>query len=133
MVQMKYGAAPEVEVRGDAAAVFPYIAEPLEYVLGELLKNAMRATVEHHLPARPEARTPDAPLPPVVASVHLNDREFYIRCAHATTAAASTSSSSSLPFLLRITDMRLPTFSSTDILIILLLHIHVLAISVSEM
>lgn len=75
---MKYGAAPEVEVRGDAAAVFPYIAEPLEYVLGELLKNAMRATVEHHLP-RPEARTPDAPLPPVVASVHLNDREFYIR------------------------------------------------------
>ena len=92
MVQMKYGAAPEVQVHGDAAAVFPYIAEPLEYVLGELLKNAMRATVEHHLSSRPEARTPDAPLPPVVASVHLNDREFYIRCA--TTASSSPTDSS---------------------------------------
>jgi len=38
----KYGIAPEVKVMGHTATVFPYIMSPLDYILHEILKNAMR-------------------------------------------------------------------------------------------
>jgi len=38
----KYGIAPEVKVTGHTATVFPYIVSPLDYILHEILKNAMR-------------------------------------------------------------------------------------------
>lgn len=38
----KYGVAPEVKVVGHVTCMFPYLAPPLEYILHELLKNAMR-------------------------------------------------------------------------------------------
>ena len=37
-----YGVAPGLIVNGHTKAVFPYIPAPLEYILQELLKNAMR-------------------------------------------------------------------------------------------
>jgi len=38
----RYGKAPAVTVNGHINSTFPYIAAPLEYIIMELLKNAMR-------------------------------------------------------------------------------------------
>jgi [3-methyl-2-oxobutanoate dehydrogenase (acetyl-transferring)] kinase len=47
-----FGVAPDVRVSGDIAASLPYIPSHLDYILYEVLKNAMRATVERHPAAR---------------------------------------------------------------------------------
>mmetsp|Transcript_20874 Transcript_20874/g.29464 ORF Transcript_20874/g.29464 Transcript_20874/m.29464 type:complete len:427 (+) Transcript_20874:172-1452(+) len=44
----KYGDSPEVIVSGRLDLTFPYIPTHLHYILLELLKNAMRATVDRH-------------------------------------------------------------------------------------
>jgi len=44
----KYGDAPNVMIKGRLDLTFAYIPTHLHYILLELLKNAMRATVEHH-------------------------------------------------------------------------------------
>jgi pyruvate dehydrogenase kinase 2/3/4 len=43
----KYGDAPRVNVMGRLDLTFPYIPTHVHYILLELLKNAMRATMEH--------------------------------------------------------------------------------------
>ena len=48
MCSRKYGDAPVVEINGRLDLTFPYIPTHLHYILLELLKNAMRATVEKH-------------------------------------------------------------------------------------
>eukprot|EP00571_Detonula_confervacea_P011759 CAMPEP_0172299748 /NCGR_PEP_ID=MMETSP1058-20130122/1983_1 /TAXON_ID=83371 /ORGANISM="Detonula confervacea, Strain CCMP 353" /LENGTH=444 /DNA_ID=CAMNT_0013009303 /DNA_START=361 /DNA_END=1695 /DNA_ORIENTATION=+ len=48
MCQRRYGDAPEVIVSGNLDLTFPYIPTHLHYILLELLKNAMRATMEKH-------------------------------------------------------------------------------------
>lgn len=45
-----YGLAPDVKVSGDSGAKLPYIPAHLDYILYEILKNAMRAVVELHRP-----------------------------------------------------------------------------------
>jgi pyruvate dehydrogenase kinase 2/3/4 len=45
MCSRKYGDAPVVEINGRLDLTFPYIPTHLHYILLELLKNAMRATV----------------------------------------------------------------------------------------
>ena len=42
MCEIKYGHAPEVRINGHLNATFPYIPQPLDYVLHEMLKNCMR-------------------------------------------------------------------------------------------
>ena len=37
---------PDVSIRGHLTAVFPYIVSHLEYIIGELIRNAMQATIE---------------------------------------------------------------------------------------
>ncbi|KAG8140669.1 putative 3-methyl-2-oxobutanoate dehydrogenase lipoamide kinase-like protein [Naja naja] len=49
LCEHKYGNAPQVRINGHVAARFPFIPMPLDYILPELLKNAMRATMESHL------------------------------------------------------------------------------------
>jgi len=44
----KYGDAPEVEITGRSDLNFPYIPDHLHYILLELIKNSMRATVDFH-------------------------------------------------------------------------------------
>ena len=48
MCENKYGAFPKVIIKGRLDLTFAYIPTQLHYMLLELLKNAMRATVEHH-------------------------------------------------------------------------------------
>ena len=48
MCTKKYGDAPDVVINGRLDLTFPYIPTHLHYILLELLKNAMRATVEKH-------------------------------------------------------------------------------------
>lgn len=48
MCTRKYGYAPNVVIHGRLDLTFSYIPTHLHYILLELLKNAMRATVEEH-------------------------------------------------------------------------------------
>ncbi|KAF5391736.1 hypothetical protein D9757_001648 [Collybiopsis confluens] len=42
------GGSPVINIEGDRDATFAYVPVHLEYILTEILKNAFRATVEHH-------------------------------------------------------------------------------------
>jgi [3-methyl-2-oxobutanoate dehydrogenase (acetyl-transferring)] kinase len=69
----KYGKAPEVRLSGHLSVTFAYIPQPLDYMLFEVLKNAMRATVESHVDMDSDH------LPPINISVANNDVDFIIR------------------------------------------------------
>ncbi|KAG8173935.1 hypothetical protein JTE90_002395 [Oedothorax gibbosus] len=69
----KYGKSPAIKLNGHINAVFPYIQAPLDYIIPELLKNSVRATVESHLDASEES------LPPVTITIANNDVDFIIR------------------------------------------------------
>jgi pyruvate dehydrogenase kinase 2/3/4 len=57
MCERVFGEAPEVTIHGRTDLTFPYVSSHIHYMLLELLKNSMRATVELHR---------DAPkLPPI--------------------------------------------------------------------
>ena len=68
-----YGKAPEIRLSGHVASAFPYIALPLDYILPELLKNAVRATIEAH----PESA--ESALPPVHVTIANNEIDFILR------------------------------------------------------
>ena len=68
MCTRKYGDAPEVIMSGRLDLTFPYVPTHLHYIMLELLKNSMRATVEWH--------GPDADFPPIkVIIADGNDNE----------------------------------------------------------
>jgi pyruvate dehydrogenase kinase 2/3/4 len=68
MCTRKYGDAPEVIMSGRLDLTFPYVPTHLHYIMLELLKNSMRATVEFH--------GPDADFPPIkVIIADGNDNE----------------------------------------------------------
>ncbi len=48
MCERVHGAAPEVTIHGRTDLTFPYVSSHIHYMLLELLKNSMRATVEMH-------------------------------------------------------------------------------------
>lgn len=72
LCEHQYGNSPRVRINGHVAARFPFIPLPLDYILPELLKNAMRATMESHL------ETPYN-VPDVVVTIANNDTDFVIR------------------------------------------------------
>ncbi|KAF8540342.1 branched-chain alpha-ketoacid dehydrogenase [Trichophaea hybrida] len=39
---------PEIHIEGHLDTTFPYILSHLEYIIGELLRNSIEATIEHH-------------------------------------------------------------------------------------
>jgi pyruvate dehydrogenase kinase 2/3/4 len=58
MCMRQHGDAPEVTLHGRMDLTFAYVVEHVHYVLLELLKNSMRATVEFH-------GSRDSPMPPI--------------------------------------------------------------------
>lgn len=69
----KYGKAPAFKLNGHLNATFPYIQTPLDYIIPELLKNAVRATIESHLDCA------ESSLPPVTITIANNEIDFIIR------------------------------------------------------
>uniref|UniRef100_A0A2P2I0J7 Protein-serine/threonine kinase n=2 Tax=Hirondellea gigas TaxID=1518452 RepID=A0A2P2I0J7_9CRUS len=69
----KYGRVPTIKMSGLVDATFPYIELPLEYIVPELLKNAVRATIESH----PEVE--EQHLPPIHITIASNEIDFVIR------------------------------------------------------
>mmetsp|Transcript_77719 Transcript_77719/g.219788 ORF Transcript_77719/g.219788 Transcript_77719/m.219788 type:complete len:422 (-) Transcript_77719:319-1584(-) len=74
-----YGCAPKIQVIDAGAQPFPFVPKYLFYILSELLKNAVRATVEFH---RNDAGKAQAIMPPVqvlvcsdrnVSSIRISD------------------------------------------------------------
>ncbi|KAK8745703.1 hypothetical protein OTU49_000332 [Cherax quadricarinatus] len=69
----KYGRVPQLKLSGHVNAVFPYIELPLDYILPEILKNAVRATIENH------SEYEVIQLPPIHITIASNDIDFIIR------------------------------------------------------
>nr|XP_032800496.1 3-methyl-2-oxobutanoate dehydrogenase [lipoamide] kinase, mitochondrial-like isoform X2 [Petromyzon marinus] len=72
VTERRFGSAPSVRVTGHVAACFPYIQAPLEYVLPELLVNAMRASMQCHVGS-------GSSVPDVVVTIANNDIDFIFR------------------------------------------------------
>lgn len=72
-----YGVSPEVKISGHVDASFPYITTPLDYILPEIFKNALRATVETH--SASGAESPATRLPSVHVTIANNEVDFQIR------------------------------------------------------
>jgi pyruvate dehydrogenase kinase 2/3/4 len=69
MCENRFGAFPEVMIQGRLDLTFAYIPTQLHYIVLELLKNAMRATCEHH--GLDPRRWP--PIEVVIADGHSNE------------------------------------------------------------
>jgi len=69
--EQKYGKCPAFKLNGHLDASFPYIEAPLDYILPELLKFAIRSTIEAHLSS--------PSLPPIIITIANNDADFIIR------------------------------------------------------
>ena len=63
-----------MKIDGHTNAQFAYLPLPLEYILPEMLKNAFRATIEHH-----NKGGSTAPLPDVSVTIAVNQKDFIIR------------------------------------------------------
>jgi len=69
----KYGKTPRIKLSGHVDATFPYIELPLDYILPELLKNAVRATLETH------PNEEGNQLPPIYITIACNETDFIIK------------------------------------------------------
>ncbi|KAL3900701.1 MAG: hypothetical protein SGCHY_001158 [Lobulomycetales sp.] len=71
---VNYGSSPEFIINGTgAAATFPYIPNHVEYIIMELMKNAMRATVEH------STKTSRMDHPPIEVTIVQGEDDIAIR------------------------------------------------------
>eukprot|EP00931_Biecheleriopsis_adriatica_P064326 TRINITY_DN39125_c0_g1_i1.p1 TRINITY_DN39125_c0_g1~~TRINITY_DN39125_c0_g1_i1.p1 ORF type:complete len:397 (-),score=86.32 TRINITY_DN39125_c0_g1_i1:176-1366(-) len=73
-----YGVAPEIEYRGNPDCVLDYIPRHVKYMVRELLKNAIRSTVERHL-ARTRAGETSSTLPFVAVELQQGDIHVIIK------------------------------------------------------
>lgn len=76
LIQTLYpdAAMPEIILEGHEDARFPYMQSHLDYILGELLRNSIEATVAKHL-----KDGGDSPVPPIVVSISNTHESVLIR------------------------------------------------------
>lgn len=75
-----YGCAPEVEYRGNLDCLLDYIPRHVGYMVRELLKNALRATVERYLARSGSVDAACASgVPPVVVELQQGDVHVIIK------------------------------------------------------
>ncbi|KAL9077298.1 MAG: hypothetical protein Q9157_003417 [Trypethelium eluteriae] len=74
LMQSTYGHTrlPEIKLLGHLGATFPYIPSILEYIIGELLRNSVQATVEQ----RPRNTSP---IPPIHVTICEAEQHVIIR------------------------------------------------------
>jgi len=72
MCEHRYGYSPTVYVDGHTKAKFPHLPVPIEYILQELIKNSMKATVLHH-------QDNPAAMPPIEVTICINESNFMLR------------------------------------------------------
>ncbi|KAG6878759.1 hypothetical protein C0993_008058 [Termitomyces sp. T159_Od127] len=65
LCEATFGASPPLVIDGYTDATFAYVPVHLEYMLTEILKNAFRATIEHHS----KYHQPSRPLAPVTITI----------------------------------------------------------------
>ena len=58
MCEVKYGQAPDLKLNGHLTKTFPYIPQPLDYILMELIKNAMRCVTYYEKRKRKTVKHP---------------------------------------------------------------------------
>jgi len=73
MTEDKYGHCPQIKISGHIGVHFPYIEMPMDYILPELLKNAVRATIENNTNVR------GANLPAIHVVLASNKEDFIIK------------------------------------------------------
>jgi len=77
LVKQIYGVTPDVEFRGNLDCTLDYIPRHVSYMIQEVLKNALRATVEWHLQACPGPSSID--VPPVMVELQKGDVHVIIK------------------------------------------------------
>lgn len=65
-------AVPEINIRGHVSATFPYVLSHLEYIIGELLRNSIQATMDHY-------KGSDGPPPPIEVLICEAPQQVVIR------------------------------------------------------
>lgn len=73
---------PVVELEGtsDDTVTFPYIKSHLDYIIGEILRNSMEATVSFQKTQKESGKIPmDSPPPPIMISVSNTPQNIFIR------------------------------------------------------
>lgn len=71
LAERKYSKSPDFKLNGHLNCSFPYIETALDYIIPELLKNSVRATIENHVDS--------GCLPPITITIANNNKDFVIR------------------------------------------------------
>merc|ERR1719350_1832219 len=74
-----YGVAPEVEYRGNLDCTLDYIPRHVSYMIQEVLKNALRATVERHQDSSSLRYGYRGDIPPVTVELQTGDWKVIIK------------------------------------------------------
>lgn len=76
MCEHTLGLSPSVFLSGHTKSCFPHFPSVLEYILQELLKNSMKATVLNHKTSK---KSMSSELPPLEVTICNNDEHFIIK------------------------------------------------------
>lgn len=79
IAKSSYACAPTLEITTEGNTNIPYIPRHLEYMLLELFKNAVRATIEHHLKTKGLDMTAHHEMPPVHLFIFSSETQSIFR------------------------------------------------------
>jgi len=75
-----YGKSPDIQFRGNLSCTLDYIPSHVQVIIREVLKNALRATVERHdKKVKNGGAAQDALLPPVVVELQKGDFNMIVK------------------------------------------------------